>query len=154
MTSARKIAANRRNAARSTGPRSAEGKMRACRNAFKHGLATNARIDPARAPEIERLAQALAGPSSDAARHAMAWAAAEAEIEFRRVCECAAQVLDSELVVIDRENAGCTPGGDEQPSAPSAIMRRLDQLKSIERYKIRSFSRRNRLLRELTQRGG
>lgn len=38
MTSARQIAANRRNALRSTGPRSVEGKTRSSQNAMKHGL--------------------------------------------------------------------------------------------------------------------
>jgi len=38
MASAAQIAANRKNAARSTGPRSAEGKQRVSRNAVTHGL--------------------------------------------------------------------------------------------------------------------
>jgi hypothetical protein len=37
-TSAARVAANRRNAQRSTGPRSVEGKRRSARNALKHGL--------------------------------------------------------------------------------------------------------------------
>ena len=39
MTSPAKIAANRRNAQKSTGPRSAAGKARIRNNAFRHGLA-------------------------------------------------------------------------------------------------------------------
>lgn len=38
MTSKRQIAANRRNAQRSTGPRSLAGKLRSRANAFRHGL--------------------------------------------------------------------------------------------------------------------
>lgn len=38
MTSARKVLANRRNALKSTGPRSPEGKARSSRNATKHGF--------------------------------------------------------------------------------------------------------------------
>lgn len=38
MASRRQIAANRRNAQKSTGPRTSAGKLRSRRNAFKHGL--------------------------------------------------------------------------------------------------------------------
>ena len=38
MASDRQIAANRRNARKSTGPRSGAGKKRARRNAYRHGL--------------------------------------------------------------------------------------------------------------------
>jgi hypothetical protein len=39
MASERQIAANRRNAQRSTGPRSASGAKRSSQNAYRHGLA-------------------------------------------------------------------------------------------------------------------
>src|SRR5690242_5638450 len=39
--SARKLAANRANAQKSTGPRTTEGKALACRNATSHGLFTD-----------------------------------------------------------------------------------------------------------------
>ena len=42
MTSAAKIEANRRNALKSTGPRSRLGKIRSARNAEKHGLTSKA----------------------------------------------------------------------------------------------------------------
>ena len=46
MATEKQIAANQRNAARSTGPKSAEGKARVARNALKHGLAGHGVIFP------------------------------------------------------------------------------------------------------------
>jgi hypothetical protein len=45
MTSFRQIEANRRNALRSTGPRTEEGKQQSRRNALRHGLTTETVID-------------------------------------------------------------------------------------------------------------
>jgi hypothetical protein len=45
MTSFRQIEANRRNALRSTGPRSEEGKQQSRRNALRHGLTAETVID-------------------------------------------------------------------------------------------------------------
>lgn len=57
MASSRQIEANRRNAKRSTGPKSAGGKTRSSRNALRHGLARSDISDPA---EAENLAVAIA----------------------------------------------------------------------------------------------
>jgi hypothetical protein len=45
MTSPRQIEANRRNALRSTGPRTQEGKRRSRRNALRHGLVAETIIE-------------------------------------------------------------------------------------------------------------
>jgi hypothetical protein len=85
MTSDRKIAANRRNAACSTGPRSASGKSRSRWNALRHGLAISLAHDPKRLVEIERLARAIVGKGSDPALLDHARTAAEAELEILRI---------------------------------------------------------------------
>jgi len=58
MTSSGKVESNRQNARKSTGPRTRGGKLRASRNALRHGLASGAEhIEPA---DVDRLAAAIA----------------------------------------------------------------------------------------------
>src|SRR5258708_2641114 len=57
----RKRAANRANARRSTGPRTAAGKARVARNARRHGLNAPVAGDPAFAGDIEALARRICG---------------------------------------------------------------------------------------------
>lgn len=65
MTSARKIAANRQNARKSRGPRSAAGKSIASRNAVRHGLAAIVHRQPIPETAIEEFAKALCGSNTD-----------------------------------------------------------------------------------------
>lgn len=67
MTSPRKIAANRSNSQKSSGPRTAGGKRTASANSRKHGWAALERRRPAASPEIEQLAKALCGDDQDPA---------------------------------------------------------------------------------------
>ena len=83
MASERQIAANRRNAAKSTGPRSAAGKQRAGGNAVRHGLFSLATRRSA-LEEIEALAHSLAGEGAGDIPLAHARSAAEADIEVKR----------------------------------------------------------------------
>jgi hypothetical protein len=54
MTTERKIEANRKNAKRNTGPRTALGKVRARHNALRHGLAVSIASDPELSAEAGR----------------------------------------------------------------------------------------------------
>jgi hypothetical protein len=84
MASERQIAANRANARKSTGPRSASGKARASRNALKHGLTTPvAGAEFTR--EVEALARQMASDPDDRFAMVPARAAAEAQLELARV---------------------------------------------------------------------
>ena len=49
MATERQIAANRANALRSTGPKTAAGKSKSSRNAYRHGLSGPMPFDPAQA---------------------------------------------------------------------------------------------------------
>ncbi len=89
MTSPAKIRANRRNALKSTGPRTPAGKSVVARNARTHGLNIPAVCDPDLAREVVALAREIeigvAGAEADANGHALACRVAEAMIDMRRV---------------------------------------------------------------------
>ncbi|WP_439401360.1 hypothetical protein ACNJYA_32415 [Bradyrhizobium sp. DASA03068] len=73
MTSIRQIEANRRNAKRSTGPKTAGGKTRSSRNALRHGLACSAISDPAEAAKLAvAIASGLGHPVAPDAAMALA----------------------------------------------------------------------------------
>jgi hypothetical protein len=84
MTSIRKIEANRRNARRSTGPRTQAGKARSAQNARRHGLNVAAARDPAFAGVIAGLARLIAGPDAAAIGLALACAVAAAQVDVMR----------------------------------------------------------------------
>jgi hypothetical protein len=95
MTSERRFAANRLNAPKSRGPRSAAGKSVVSRNALRHGLAAVDHHCSVPASDIECLAKALCGNDNDAALFRQALTIAENELVLRAI---AAQ----ELAVIER----------------------------------------------------
>lgn len=59
MTSKRKVISNRKNAQKSTGPRSELGRMRSRRNALQHGLAIAIGSDPSFSKDIDALTSTL-----------------------------------------------------------------------------------------------
>ena len=66
MSSAKQIEANRRNAQKSKGPRTAAGKAPASCNSRKHALTTISRNHPLYAPRIEAIARAICSEASNA----------------------------------------------------------------------------------------
>lgn len=93
MASERQIAANRRNARKSTGPRSEPGKKRASQNAHRHGLTirmTSVEFER----QVETLARQLAGDTEDKMTLEFARVAAEAELELVRVRQVKAALIE------------------------------------------------------------
>lgn len=124
MTSAARIAANRRNALRSTGPRTAAGKMRASQNARKHGLSVDGRYGAEVSKEIEEYATAMAGQNASPRMLAAAREVARTQLEIERVQKFKVSVMN-----------GCAP----QTDAP-AFLRALSSLAEIDRYEARALS--------------
>ena len=85
MTINHKIKANRANAQASTGPKTADGRARAARNALRHALSLPVCSNPALSEEVETLAREIAGPGANAETQDLARQVAEAQIDLRRV---------------------------------------------------------------------
>ncbi len=94
MPSPRKISANRANARRSTGPRTAGGRLRASLNALKHGLAVPAAVHPAFQQDIDHLARTLAGEAQhDPVVMVRALKVAEAAVDVQRARRARLELL-------------------------------------------------------------
>ena len=139
LVSSRKIAANRRNAWHSTGPRTAKGKDRSRQNALRHGLAVRLPWSGAIDHEVERLAAQIAGPNPDPCRLHFARIAAEAELELRRVRAIRVSLLASGMPAA---STASMPGQEPHAAAPTLL-----NLPRLDRYEQRAVSLRNRALR-------
>ena len=120
MTSSEKQAANRRNAKRSTGPRTARGKARSKRNALKHGLAVSA-LDAFAAREVRDLAARFAAEGFVAE----ALPLAEASYDLRRI----RAIRDALVLAV------------MTPCAPEDRRTSITSLGRLERYERRARSR-------------
>ena len=82
MASDKQIAANRANAKKSTGPRTAAGRAKSSRNAYRHGLSVPMQPDP---QAMEALAKAIAGETAGEVELRAARALAEAQLELEQI---------------------------------------------------------------------
>jgi hypothetical protein len=109
MATERQIAANRRNARKSCGPRTPAGKARSSRNAITHGL--NLRFwdtDPALVARRDALAEELRPRGTPGG--VFARSAAEAEIELERIR--AARIAIIEEMALRGDACGLAPQHD------------------------------------------
>ena len=153
MSSAKQIAANRKNAQKSKGPRTAAGKARASRNSRKHALCTISRNNPLYAPRIEAIARAICSEATNAEL----WEQALIIGECTTLLACAQaerialieQLLGDPCVhIADTQGAGGAELGASQcKPAPlrdehEAMSLAARDLNRLERYERRALSRR------------
>jgi hypothetical protein len=159
MISKRKLAANRRNAANSTGPNTMDGKVRASRNAYKHGLAVRVLHDPAISAEVERLARSIAGKRCEAYKLTQARIIAEAQFDVFRIRAIRAKIINSAPESSSARSLAEKPVADTVAAFPAsplqyqgalhALLRALPQLETLERYERRALSRRRQAVRRM-----
>jgi hypothetical protein len=170
----RQIAANRRNARRSTGPRSGAGRKRSGRNSFRHGLAAAATATAERIKHIERLARNIAGASTDVVTLECARTIAQAEFDLAQIRRAQVELIShvmafgevkrpraSHLIRETKRFLRAFDRGEprfeglEPPAMPKtepertaeAIRRALPELIKLERYERCAAGRRARALR-------
>ena len=172
MASERQIAANRRNARRTTGPRSPAGRNRSRGNSYRHGLAAALTSNAQRFKDIERLARQISGGAAVGALEcALPVARAELELAQIRRAKLAlisrvmafsgwpvtlpspAEIkrhlkglLGGEIIFPKRLKIPAMPTTEPERSA-EAIRRALPELMKLDRYERRAAARRVRALR-------
>jgi hypothetical protein len=182
MASERQIAANRRNARKSTGPRSGAGKKRASRNAYRHGLNLSITSTAAYAKQLDKLVREIAGDTEDPILLERARTIVQAELELARVRQAKValikrtsafgeldppQAFSSVTHIIRLLNAtdrgrvpsfpepvdsSATMPSQEPDRSAEAIRRALQELRRLNRYERRAAARRNRAVRYLFDR--
>jgi hypothetical protein len=133
MTTSRQQTANRNNARSSTGPKTAAGRVRAKRNARRHGLAARNRLVGALRNEAQALTHQIAGSKPSPAVLTAAGRIAEAQIDVVQVRAVRRQLI--------------APGlSDEGTFVWSDVAK---QLRALDRYERRALSRRKRASEDL-----
>jgi len=172
MASERQIAANRRNARKSTGPRSAEGRKRASRNAYRHGLTLSIASTAAFAKQLDKLVREIAGDSKDAIMLERAREIAQAELDLARVRRAKVALIErasafgeldpaqafstvteikrffnaldrGRLIVPKPTDPSATMPSQEPDRTAEAVRRVLPELRKLDRYERRAAVRRD-----------
>jgi hypothetical protein len=130
MTSQKQIDANRANAKRSTGPRTAAGKMKSSRNALRHGLFWP--LPPEMVVKVRAIAQQLAPRDATAQELKSTFELTEAHVGLARIRALRNSMLQAPLI--------------EEFDA-----REWKRLAALDRYERYAHTRRRRALVQLEE---
>lgn len=145
MTTDRRRHANRRNAQRSTGPKTPAGKARSSQNARKHGLSIPVHVQPQFADLMRDLAASLDDTTTPLPEPGEIQELAAAMLEVSRVRSIRAQILV--------ELADCCGGSalGRSTARGEGVEDLLQYLRRAERYERRALSRRKFLIRSVSE---
>jgi hypothetical protein len=85
MVTEKQLAANRANAQKSTGPKTAAGRLKSSRNAFRHCLSLPLRLDMVTMEKADAIARLLTPDQADAEQLTAATEVAQAQLELLRI---------------------------------------------------------------------
>jgi hypothetical protein len=155
MASERQLAANRRNAQKSTGPKSRAGKRRASQNAFRHGLSASNLLDADWITKIEALAKKIVDSRGGQIDLEQARSVAHAQLEVLRARSISTAVVTQILAgcdhtpSVDREQFAVPPEVPDKGAKRTAEGRALSAQKMLARYESHAVARRHRAIREI-----
>jgi hypothetical protein len=130
MATEKQITANRRNARRSTGPRTAAGKSISGRNAFRHGLSLPLRLDTETSVAADAIGRALTRDQASEQQRVAATEVAQAQLELLRI-----RAVRTELMAV--------------VDLTSGDLKHLRRLAALDRYERFAATKRRRASREL-----
>ena len=180
MATERQIAANRRNAAKSTGPRTSAGKRRIRRNSFRHGLSVGAAGRLESTEHVENQARKIAGAGADTLMLEQARSMVQAQLDLIQIRRMKASLIQRMaefgefdiadplrtsrdvmrmLRSIDR-GLPCDLSVPPAPNMPSsepdrtaeAMRRALPELLKLDRYERSAAGRRDKAVRLIVAR--
>jgi hypothetical protein len=129
MATEKQIAANRANAQKSTGPKTAAGRLKSSRNALRHGLSVPLSLSMTTA-KADALARVLASDQADVDQLAAATEVAHAQMELLRI-----RAVRAEMTA--------------QVDLGSADVETLRRLAALDRYERFALTKRRRASQKL-----